>query len=87
MSKPGIYWNGESLDFGFWVLQRSGKLYFSGTPVTGGHWEDGDTPIEKLHFLCSMDGKPDKIILKKPKIIPPLENQIDIEEALRQKNG
>ncbi len=36
--KPGLYWNGLSLSHGFWILQHSGKLYYSGTPVAGGKW-------------------------------------------------
>lgn len=56
--KPGIYWNGRTLAFGFWIVQPSGKLYFSGTPVAGGRWtlaEPQDT--DKLVYLCDLKGK------------------------------
>ncbi len=63
--KPGIYWNGTELAFGLWVLQDSGKLYFSGTPVAGSKWTIADTPIEQLKYLCSLDGKLERKETKK----------------------
>ena len=38
LGKPGLYWNGSTVAFGFWILQESGNLYFSGTPAVGGKW-------------------------------------------------
>lgn len=57
MAKTGIYWNGEDLSFGFWILQRSGKLYFSGNPVDGGRWSLAEPQSTKgLQFLCGLNG-------------------------------
>ena len=55
--KPGIYWNGKNLDYGFWLLQPSGKLYYSGTPVDGSVWSLAQPQnVDKLYLLCGLDG-------------------------------
>lgn len=57
MDRPGIYWNGTTLDFGFWILQRSGKLYFSGTPVKSSKWSLAEPQdVSQLHYLCDLNG-------------------------------
>lgn len=53
----GLYWDGKSLAFGFWILQPSGKLYFSGTPVDGGKWSLAiPQDLTGLKYLCSLEG-------------------------------
>lgn len=55
--KPGIYWNGKELGYGFWIVQRSGKIYFSGTPVAGATWKLAQPQnVDKLKYFCGLDG-------------------------------
>lgn len=57
--KPGLYWNGINLDFGFWIVHKNGKMFFSDTPVVGGTWKRTDMPLQQrlmLKFLCGLDG-------------------------------
>lgn len=56
--KPGIYWDGKSFAFGFWIVQHSGKMYFSGTPVVNGKWTVSELQsTETLHYFCSLEGE------------------------------
>lgn len=59
IGKPGLYWNGKTVAFGIWMLQDSGYLYFSGTPVRGSAWQLAEEQsVDGLVFMCGLDGKP-----------------------------